>query len=130
MLPLGAFWIGVHPRSFSFFCYTLFVNTVIYYNPQQNIERGEQPLHSFLLLGGDGNVLGQFEVRHVSDPVEQFVVVAFSCGAAKDCSMVFGSLFKAFEDFLRERKKTGVISRQLIPPGFDGQSAFIFFISP
>ncbi len=103
---------------------------IIYYNPQQNIERGEQPIHSFLWLDDIGDVLGQLDARHVSEPDCQFEVLSFTYAPSEEPPVIFGDLLQAFADFLIERKNKGSISRKKIPSGVNYHSSEVISITP
>ena len=81
---------------------------IIYNSPKKNLEKGEDPLHTFDLVLGD-DVIGRAQITYYSKPfplyqVNELYVEHEYSGAGRA-----GEIIAQVEAFLKKRKRAGVL---------------------
>lgn len=81
---------------------------IIYSNPKENLEKGEDPLHTFDLML-NGQIIGRAEITYYSKPfplyqVNELYVEHEYSGAGRA-----GEIMAQVEAFLKKKKRAGVL---------------------
>ncbi len=82
---------------------------MVYRNPEENIELGEDPLHTFDLTTSDGEVIGKAEVSYFSKPFPFYQVNELYVEPEYQGEGNASRIMDCVEGFLKNRGKAGVL---------------------
>ena len=82
---------------------------IIYRDSKENLELGNLPLHTFEVTQGDGTIIGGAELTYYSRPYPFYLVDGVYVDFEEQGKGHGGRLMDAVENFLRERKRAGVL---------------------
>lgn len=81
---------------------------ILYANPKQNIEKGEDPLHTFDLIV-DSTVIGRAEITYYSKPFPLYQITDIYVEYEYKGQGYASKIMDQVESFLKKRKKAGVL---------------------
>jgi len=81
---------------------------IIYNSPKENLEKGEDPLHTFDLIL-NGQIIGRAEITYYSRPFPFYQVNELSVEHEYSGAGRAGEIMEQVESFLKKRRRAGVL---------------------
>lgn len=81
---------------------------ISYNNPRENLEKGEDPIHSFDLIV-EGAVIGKAEVSYYSKPFPLYQISELYVDFEQQNKGYAGKIMEQVEEFLKKKGKAGVL---------------------